>query len=863
MKSCKGLRSVLKSTVVGGLCSLVLAGAAFAQSRNFDVPAGDLASALDTYIRQSGVQLIYKVDDLKGKTTEGVHGNLPPEEALTKLLANSGLQVGRTANGSIAIGKRPQGEAAASGAVADEPTEVTVTGTRIRGTKVASLVIKRTREQARDEGQNTMGDVIAAIPQNFGGGQNPGVSPAVPEANGYNYGSGNALNLRGLGADATLTLLNGHRMPYSATLQSIDVAAIPLVALDRIEVMPDGASALYGSDAVGGVANVILRKDYNGLLTSARFGGSTDGGNVQQQYDVLGGRIWSSGGFMFAYEFGETSPVYAKDRSYTKTTVPGTIVYPGSIHHSLTFNGHQDLTDRLHASLDVVLNTRRSDQYYPLGAAGYTDYHLYGAGRFYKEDYLSISPEVKLDLPHNWTASARAVYGVDDFHFKTLFFNNYALTQTTDGLYHNTTGALEVGGSGPLFKLPGGDAALAVGIGFTDIGWERNLKGTYPDYVDKSRTNTYAFGELSLPIISPSTNIPFVYRLNFNAAIRHEEYRDQWSVSTPKLGLIYAPSPDIDFQASWGKSFKAPQFWQEYQQSYAYLYKASVFGATSAGSDATVLLLIGGSRSLKPERAENWNIGANFHPRALPGLELGLHYFHVQYQDRVIRPVSTLTQALSNPVYASLVTTSPAASDVSALAAKYEFYNYASTTFDPTKVIAVVNDLNVNATSQMVHGIDVDASYTFALANGANLKILASATNLHVDQTLLPGQPAVEKTGYLYNSPNWKGRAGAIWKSGRLTASAFVNYTGEIIDNRVVASPVTLRSSTTLDTTVRYALSNPAGLLKDVDLDLSVQNLTDAKPPLMTIRSTAEYPYDSTNYSPLGRVVSLSLTKRW
>ncbi|NJC00036.1 outer membrane receptor for ferrienterochelin and colicin [Sphingomonas trueperi] len=82
-------------------------------------------------------------------------------------------------------------------------------------------------------------------------------------------------NLRGLGSDATLTLINGHRLPYDAVNQGVDISIIPLAALERIEVITDGASALYGSDAVGGVANLILRRDYDGLLTSARVGAST------------------------------------------------------------------------------------------------------------------------------------------------------------------------------------------------------------------------------------------------------------------------------------------------------------------------------------------------------------------------------------------------------------------------------------------------------------------------------------------------------------------------------------------------------------------------------------------------------------
>ena len=118
-----------------------------------------------------------------------------------------------------------------------------------------------------------------------------------------------SINLRGLGSDATLTLLNGHRLSYGGTRQAIDVSAIPLGAVDRIEIVADGASALYGSDAVGGVANIILRPDMTGIETRARVGGSTDGGNFAQQYGITAGSRWGTGGFIAAYEFNRTSAI--------------------------------------------------------------------------------------------------------------------------------------------------------------------------------------------------------------------------------------------------------------------------------------------------------------------------------------------------------------------------------------------------------------------------------------------------------------------------------------------------------------------------------------------------------------------------
>src|SRR3546814_20276736 len=103
--------------------------------------------------------------------------------------------------------------------------------------------------------------------------------------------------------DASLTLLNGHRVAFDAVSQGIDISAIPLSAIERVDIVTDGASALYGSDAVAGVANVILRRRVEEVVTSVRLAGTTDGGGFTQQSNLVGGPSWLSGSFMAAADF--------------------------------------------------------------------------------------------------------------------------------------------------------------------------------------------------------------------------------------------------------------------------------------------------------------------------------------------------------------------------------------------------------------------------------------------------------------------------------------------------------------------------------------------------------------------------------
>ncbi|MCT2398656.1 TonB-dependent receptor [Novosphingobium mangrovi (ex Huang et al. 2023)] len=272
------VQEILASTAAVAL--MAAASSAEAQdSRKLDIilPAQPLGASLRTLAQQSGSTVLADDTVIADRQAPAIRGSYTLEQALTLLLAGSGLSFDR-------IGKSFVVRRAAS---TGDDNAIVVTGSRIRGAPVASPVIRIGQQDMRDEGQTSLGDVVRSIPQAFGGGQNPGVGNNVPASSGINVGSASTINLRGLGSDATLTLIDGHRLAYNGSRQGIDVSAIPLSIVDRIEIVADGASALYGSDAVAGVANVILKRDYQGLETRADIGGATDGGDFSQRYGAV------------------------------------------------------------------------------------------------------------------------------------------------------------------------------------------------------------------------------------------------------------------------------------------------------------------------------------------------------------------------------------------------------------------------------------------------------------------------------------------------------------------------------------------------------------------------------------------------
>lgn len=191
--------------------------------------------------------------------------------------------------------------------------DIVVTGTSIRGVPpTGSNLISVTRLDVETVGAATTTDLLATLPQLNGFN----TAPRPGGATTANSGVGTlAPALRGLPATSTLVLLNGHRLVGSAAAETLpDTPGIPPSALERVEVVADGASAIYGSDAIAGVINFITRKNFSGAESSVRYGFADDyyAFNASQ---VLG-HSWSTGSALISYQYLEHDNILGTDRSY-------------------------------------------------------------------------------------------------------------------------------------------------------------------------------------------------------------------------------------------------------------------------------------------------------------------------------------------------------------------------------------------------------------------------------------------------------------------------------------------------------------------------------------------------------------------
>jgi outer membrane receptor protein involved in Fe transport len=312
-----------------------------ADQHDYDLPAQDLGRSLRAVAIASGRNIIAAADLLEGKIAPPLRGRFDAQDAVARLLSGTGLYV-RIVGADIIV-ERDRTPPTQSSQNMDEGGEIVVTGSRIRGRAPAGAAVTVLDRKTIDEsGYATTQQLLQALPQNFGGGPNETTAATARGNADFNSAFGSGINLRGLGASSTLVLLDGERPPMAGLAGVFtDLSLVPLSAIGRIEVLPDGASALYGSDAVAGVVNIIPRSDVEGVETSGRIGLAD--GFTEWQADALAGHHWSTGSFLIGYEFYRRGALAAADRLYVSedlrryglgdfrsgTAVPGTILAGG------------------------------------------------------------------------------------------------------------------------------------------------------------------------------------------------------------------------------------------------------------------------------------------------------------------------------------------------------------------------------------------------------------------------------------------------------------------------------------------------------------------------------------------------------
>lgn len=203
----------------------------------------------------------------------------------------------------------------------DSVEKITVTGSLIQRTDLEgpSPVTSIDAQQIANTGVTDLISLFTKLPISGQGTFSTQGNSSDDTANG-----GSSVSLRGLGADSTLILINGRRVSVSPFAKGIDTAFvdinnIPIAAIKRVDILKDGASATYGSDAIAGVINIVLKDDFDGAQVSAKLGTTSDGGGQEQNFSVIWGSSSEKIKHTFILDYFDREEILYSDRDYSSS----------------------------------------------------------------------------------------------------------------------------------------------------------------------------------------------------------------------------------------------------------------------------------------------------------------------------------------------------------------------------------------------------------------------------------------------------------------------------------------------------------------------------------------------------------------
>lgn len=281
----------------------------------WDLPHQDLSKTLIAIGAQSEISIIFPSNLTDGLQATEVVGNLSSRQALDAVLHNTPL-TWRAVSSQVVSISRKNNEIDQSKIVFEPATmsELIVVGKQITGSRLKRLDYEGsapvdiiTNPELEASGVQTVSEYLKFIPAVSGNSTSTSVS---------NGGDGTAtITLRGLPASNTLVLINGKRTSNSGMAgDSVDLNSIPIVAVERIEVLKDGASAIYGSDAIAGVVNIILHENYDGLTFEQYFGESSRGDLTTSNTGIVAGTSYGNSDLMLVASHYDQDGIYSRDR---------------------------------------------------------------------------------------------------------------------------------------------------------------------------------------------------------------------------------------------------------------------------------------------------------------------------------------------------------------------------------------------------------------------------------------------------------------------------------------------------------------------------------------------------------------------
>jgi iron complex outermembrane receptor protein len=897
------------------LSAVLLAAPALAQPGDatpFSLPAAPLGDALRAFSVQTGVPVIFTEALVSGRSSRAVKDSANAEAALGALLDGTGLEAVAGAGGYVIRQKtvKPErGPENSGGPVpvpepvpgrpntrveAEEETDlridrVMVTGTSLRGIAPESSPLQVfTRDDILGSGVTTTEQFLRTLPQNFGGGSTEFTVRGLPDdgnsQRNNTYATG--ANLRGLGAGATLTLVNGGRLAPTSTIGDfIDLSMIPATAIDRIEVLTDGASSIYGGDAVAGVVNLILREDFRGSETSLRYGSVTEGDHAETRFSQTFGGAWAGGNLMATYEYFDRGSLRLSDRpdiaaprllNGGQITVADSInLLPEQARKSFVLSGGQRLSDRLKLSATALYSDRKVSNS-TVGIANTTTV----ADNEIESESLAGNLLANYAISDRWGLSLEGGYSeIRSDQFQQIV--QPARGTPVRVLTESALWSVGLVANGDLFELPAGTIQAAVGGQFRNETL-RSVQVGAPVLRDGERDIAALFGEVQIPVVSERNALPGIRRLELNLSGRHDDYSDFGATTNPKAGILWAPVDNLKIRSSYSTSFAPPKLGQSgaLDRGVGVLRYDFIRGVLNIPlpdpslAGVNYLITAGTAAGLGPETSRTFTAGFDLdHVSGRHDLRFSGNYYDIRFEDRLgVTPVPGNLNANFAPGFAfadpslfpeGTVIFFPGPDEIAAVLASLTRPVTFAGGATAIENIGFINNVSLtrNLASTETRGLDFQAAYEMDADVGRLTARLNASYILEFSRRASDTTPIVETLNTQFNPVDLHLRGQLGLSRGAFTGTVFANYVDSYAtDSTQAARPI--RSWTTFDLALSYRFGEDEGWLADTVIGLSAQNLFDQAPPATPPQTgSAITGYDPANASPLGRFVAVDIRK--
>ena len=696
-------RCSVKALLLATVAALTSAGVAHAQVKHhqFDIPAGDAVTALQAFSKQAGVQTLFSYDAAAGRRTPAIHGDLPDQQVLDELAKSAGLAVVSNDGHTITLqpAPSPAPNAPPASSEAANVAEVIVTGTRATNRTVTSSLAPI--------------DVLPSTELAKSGKQSPRdlISTLVPSATTSNSGAGasfavKTVSLRGLDADQTLVLVDGKRRHNTSILfvngttqngqSPPDLDLIPISAIDHIEVLRDGASAQYGSDALAGVINVILKKQPEGGELSVEGGQYIDGGGLDEQTTGnIGLPVGKDGALNLSFDLRDQAfvnrgvpytgvffPLIGGQPDPRESTVDRDINHPGLPAIQL-YSGSEDFTYPINENAEFyafgTFSSRDSRAWLtprlPGGAANQI-IQVYPLGyspelRLLDHDYQQTGG-IKGDNLFGFTYDLSTSYSMDNVDYNenslnaslgpaspTYFYLGTLRTNESTTNFDVTRSVPTALFAKPLFLAAGAEyrwdsltivagqpesyedghfvePAGQLNAGVVNQAGAQGVSGFGPTSAGtftRSNVSLYINGEQSL-----------LDNWEASVAGRYEHYSDFGDAETYKVSTRYEVFQGLAFRGTVSSGFKAPSLQQEHYAS------ASTIGVKLPGATTTSLYPVQllppdapaaealGATPLRPETSTSYSAG--FVSQPAPQMTVTVDAYDIDINNRILQSAS-------------------------------------------------------------------------------------------------------------------------------------------------------------------------------------------------------------------------------